>query len=260
MSTIVDEPAQLEEIRRNGPPGLVIVPCHDQARYHQFTHDLTLLDVPDGSVINFQRSASVVQNLNAAVQDLMADEALEWAWFIADDHAFRRDVVLRLLARDLDIVVPLVTRRGPPYSLVVFDEHVGEDEYGRRMYHTIQFDELPPEGGLIELAACGSAGMLVKREVFEKIPFPWFENSDGMTCNEDVEFCRKAAEAGYSIYCDTDAQIGHIGNVAAWPCVLDGVWGIVFDFQGAGRNTIWMPGGVQVKEDGISTASGQVDW
>jgi hypothetical protein len=259
MTVTFAEPAS-QDARNLYEPGVVVLPCHDQARYHQFTHDMQVLDVPDGTIVSYQRSASVVQNLNEAVKEMLAGEAA-WAWFIADDHAIPRDIVLNLLALDLDITVPLVCRRGPPYSLVVFDEERGEDEYGRTMYHVLQYDDLPEDGGVIEVVAAGSAGMLVKREVFEAMgDYPWFSNSDGFTCNEDVEFCKRARALGYQIYCDTDSRLGHIGNVALWPGHREGRWGIVFDFEGSGQNQIWMPGGVQLNENQATTAQGQVDW
>src|SRR5262245_33993335 len=131
MTVALTEPTEnLGDLRNDYPPGMVVVPCHDQARYHQFTHDLTMLDVPDETVISFQRGASIVQNLNTALDDLLRQPDKEWAWLIADDHSFDRDIIVRLLRHDADIIVPLVTRRGPPFSLVVFDERVGEDDYG----------------------------------------------------------------------------------------------------------------------------------
>jgi len=282
MATVLPLPVSTQE-RLTYPPGTIVIPCHDLARYHQFTHDMHLLDVPDGTIASYQRSLSIVQNLNEAVKAMLqeqkppVDEAgnpkldefgeplpappdSQWAWFIADDHCFSRTVVVDLLRRDVDIVVPLVCRRGPPYSLVIFDDERGEDEHGRTMYHQVQYDELPEDGGLFEVHAAGSAGMMVKRHVFEEIGFPWFENSDGISTNEDVEFCRKAREAGFKIWCDTDVRLGHLGAVAAWPARREGEWGIVFDFQGVGQNQIWMPGGVRASDEGVGTATGQVDW
>lgn len=243
------------EQRNQYPPGSVIVPCHDLARYHQFSNDLTLLDVPDGTTIGFYRSASITQNLNVAVAG-MAEEA-GWAWIVGDDHAFGRDTVMRLLAHDVDIVVPLCARRGPPFSLVAFDEEGDLDELGRRMYHTIQYDDLPEERGLIEVLAAGTAGMLVKRRVFDEIGHPWFENSDGLTTDEDMEFCRKAVAAGFRIMLDTGTMIGHIGIVVAWPNRVGGRWGLTLDFQGQGTNQIFMPGGItdDTPKKGVAVAA-----
>lgn len=227
----------------NHPPGSVIVPCHDLARYHHFTHDLMILDVPDGSTVLFNRSASITQNLNQATETFMEGDG-EWIWQIGDDHTFQRDVVMRLLAHQVDIVAPLCTRRGPPFSLVAFDaEAEGTDELGRQMYHSLQFEDLP-EHGLLEVIAAGGAGMLIRRGVLEAIGYPWFENSDGLTTDEDMQFCRRAREAGFTIWVDVDTAIGHLGIVNAVPTRRAGMWGLTLDLQGAGQAQFFMPGGM----------------
>src|SRR5512142_2967350 len=142
------------------PPGAMLVPCHDMARYHQFTYDLMLLDVPDGTVPIMNRSSSIVQNMNMSVE-MMLNTPAERAWIIGDDHGFKRDIVLQLLKHDVDVVVPLCTKRGPPFSLVIYDRQCGEDEQGRPLYNTMQFHDLPLDGELFEVEAAGTAGMLV---------------------------------------------------------------------------------------------------
>lgn len=240
-------------------PGTVVVPCNDLARYHHFTHDLTLLDVPDGTVISLHRSASVVQNMNEAIEALTPES--EWAWIIGDDHTFERDVILRLLDRDVDIVVPLCARRGPPFALVAFDEECGTDKHGRPLYHVMQFNDLPPSGGMVEVVSAGTAGMLVKRHVLDEMGHPWFANSDGITANEDVEFCRRARAAGYKVWLDCDVRIGHIGVMSVWPDQRNGHWGLTLDFQGAGRNDIFIAGGIHPNDSGApDQRAGTLDW
>lgn len=258
MNTAVTPKGADATVRNAHPAGIVLVPCHDLARYHNFSHDLTLLDVPDGTEISFNRSASIVQNMNMGIETMMNGDA-EWVWIIGDDHTFGRDVVMRLLDHNVDIVAPLCARRGPPFNLVVFDRIEGEDSWGRTMYHTQQLEDLPPHG-LHQVIACGSAGMLIRRRVLEAIEAPWFENSDGRTTNEDMEFCRKAREAGFRILVDVETSIGHLGILAAWPYRKDGQWGLIIDFQGASQNQIFIAGGIKPDPDtGISTHQGVVE-
>ena len=123
MATALAE-VPLAPDKNDFPAGAVIIPCHDLARYHQFTYDLIHFDVPDGTISLMQRSASVVQNMNMGVEQML-DTSASWAWIIGDDHSFNRDVVVQLLKHDADIVVPLCTKRGPPFSLVLFDKDCG---------------------------------------------------------------------------------------------------------------------------------------
>ena len=224
------------------PPGAMIVPCHDLARWHQFTYDLMLLDVPDGTIPIMNRSSSIVQNMNMSVE-MMLDSDAQWAWIIGDDHGFKRDIVVQLLAHDVDVVVPLCVKRGPPFSLVIYDKECGRDDHDRPLYNTMQFPELPQDGKLFEVEAAGTAGMMVKRHVFEEIGSPWFRNWDDITINEDMVFCRRVKEAGFKIMVDPNLQISHIGMVKAFPEQIDGTWGLSLDLQGA---AIHIPNGVKL--------------
>ena len=49
-----------------------------------------------------------------------------------------------------------------------------------------------------------------KREVFEKIPYPYFK-WDKESPSEDFYFCQKAIEHGYEIRVFTDVKCSHIG-------------------------------------------------
>jgi len=252
-------PRATPEQRDQYPPGMVFVPCHDLARYHGFTNDLVLLDVPDGTEINFTRSSSIVQNFNLGVETMLQSQA-QWMWVIGDDHMFGRDVVLRLLKHDVDIVAPLCVRRGPPFTLVAFDEAGSKvDADGNPLYHMLDMDDLP-DHGLMPIPATGSAGMLIKRSVFEALEPPWFRNGDLVTVNEDVIFCERVREElGLTVWLDVDTYIGHLGTFCAMPMHQDGRWGLMFDFLGRGENRIFLPGGVKPGDPrrGVTTASGK---
>jgi hypothetical protein len=80
------------------------------------------------------------------------------------------------------------------------------------------------EKGLIDLAAIhpeyghpwmGLGFTLIKRGVFEKIPYPWFYDDcikiGDIIANrgDDISFCRKAHEAGFRIYLHPEVRVGH---------------------------------------------------
>ena len=70
--------------------------------------------------------------------------------------------------------------------------------------------------GLIECNKVGTGIILIKTEIFNKIPRPWFsfKNSElGNTINgEDWMFCLRAREVGFKIWVDVSLEIGHIGQ------------------------------------------------
>ena len=70
------------------PPGIVIVPCQEQARYHGFTLWLRGVEKPEGSRVIFGMGTNTVQNLNTAMARFA--EECGWVWMLGDDHASTR--------------------------------------------------------------------------------------------------------------------------------------------------------------------------
>lgn len=174
---------------------------------------------------------SIVENLNNCIRRMSPES--QWVWFQADDHIFEADALMRLLDREVECVVPLVLRRSPPFVPVVYRDFIpGEG------YMPYGYDELPPEG-LIEVHAAGSAGMLIRRPLLEKIGDPWFEYEAGAKLNEDLIFCRKIREHA-PIHCDVEVTFGHRGTFTVYP-VYDGRWGVGLNMgtaSGGKANTI----------------------
>ena len=63
--------------------------------------------------------------------------------------------------------------------------------------------------------------MAIKREVFDKMKYPYFDSElsviiadDGKTlkdiCSEDVSFSQNIIKAGYQIMVNTDIRVGHL--------------------------------------------------
>lgn len=207
--------------------GTIGVIASELARYSDFCAALAILLKPPDARLIWTKAADVVGNSNTIFRNVMG----EWVWLLGDDHVFEPDCLLRLLAHDVDIVVPLVLMRTPPYAPVVTNRQMDDlDEHGNISYE-IAFDL--PASGLHEVQTAGSAGMLVRRHVIEAMPDPWFE-TDGRGLNEDFTFCRKAREAGFRIWCDVDTPMGHIAPHTVWPDFRDGAWApnLVLDNQG----------------------------
>ena len=65
----------------------------------------------------------------------------------------------------------------------------------------------------IELEACGSGAMFVRRKVLETLPYPWFArrfDEDGKcTHSEDTLFTEAASKAGFRIFGATQFVVGH---------------------------------------------------
>ena len=63
----------------------------------------------------------------------------------------------------------------------------------------------------------GFGWVLIKKGVFEQLPYPWFapkmqQFESGAVqdmCGEDVSFCLDAIEKGFDIWCDPRIRVGH---------------------------------------------------
>ncbi len=64
--------------------------------------------------------------------------------------------------------------------------------------------------GIVEIDTCGFGCVLIEREVFSKIDFPWFEDHPwGEGRGQDFDFCRKAEKADVSLYAHLDVVCRH---------------------------------------------------
>jgi hypothetical protein len=134
---------------------------------------------------------------------------------------FPDDLILRLLAHDKDIVTINAYRKGFGFFPVVSMQDGGDDYF--RPVHI-----KPKEGKLRRVSSAGTGAVLIKREVFEAINFPWFKSEYIDPVGEDMEaesliegklfvsednrFYVVATSLGFKLYCDFSIEIGHIGD------------------------------------------------
>jgi hypothetical protein len=128
-------------------------------------------------------------------------------FFMDDDMTFPEDALLRLLADDVPVVSGFYVRRFAPFKPVPM-RRVGPEGYTE----LLSFCK-----GLQEVDVVGGGCLLIKREVLEAIPYPWFDYIDpayrGKMITEDVPFCEKVQKAGFPILLDFDVHCGHLFNV-----------------------------------------------
>lgn len=130
--------------------------------------------------------------------------------WIDSDQAFNPDLACQLARHDKDAVSALYFARGNrplPIAYVKPQKPKGKvDLEDKESYKHSQILEVP--GTLMEIDACGFGALMMKREMFVKIPEPWF--TIDWKAGEDVAFCVKAKEYGYKFYLDGRYTIGHI--------------------------------------------------
>ena len=210
-------------------PGLVGIIAQDTARFSLFAASVTGLEAPAGTQVKWVIGHPIASATNDLCRSFMANDELKWLLILGDDHAFAPDMLSRLLAHNVDVVVPLGLMRQPPYKPAVFSDWAGTGMYRRRVNLNDH-----PDGGLVPIHSAGSAGMLIRRHVLENLVDPWFESGgvSGVEIGEDVYFCDKAREMGFGIYVDLDTPMGHITTSTVWPIQQNDGWTYGFGFTG----------------------------
>src|SRR5258706_10348081 len=150
--------------------------------------------------------AYIEDNRNGAVKfaieyERQADIRFDYMFWMDTDMVFPGDALLRLIAHDKDIVGANYRQRRPPYG---FTGHYLDG----RDTHLL-------EPGLHRMGHLATRLLLVRFDLYRKLPYPWFDAAlVSEKPRDDVYFCRKAVDAGYEIWCDHDLtfQVRHIGE------------------------------------------------
>jgi hypothetical protein len=205
------------------PAGTVIVAAGLQPRYYEFQLSLDGVGAPVGSKLHIERSCDITQNFNNGIKKMVGD----WCWFLGDDHSFSPTLLIHLLSRNVDVVVPITPCKGPPWAPCVLHGLKDNPNWDERMplYH---WDELSGEG-LLALPKgdfIGQAGMLVKKTVLDKIGYPWFKcgQMDPGRLQEDLTFCKELQSLGYTVYVDQAVIFDHHAPMKVTARKHEGQW------------------------------------
>lgn len=221
-------------------PGTIALPSAEIGRFAVFTVAIAGTQQPHNTFLNTMCSADVTENTNAIIRGLRDED--EWVWLLGDDHVWPSETLMVMLRTlddhpEIDVLVPLVAKRNPPWHLVVFHETGDMDEKGYPQFLPYRWDEIPTDG-VFEIDAAGSAGMLIRRKVLDTLGDPWFystfdEKGRRINLNEDVLFCKRAREAGFRVFATADCTMGHLGIFNVRPAKRDGQWGCLTEFSSA---------------------------
>jgi FkbM family methyltransferase len=167
------------------------------------------LEIPDGYETTFQTFYGYRVD---QVRNLISDWVVRgFDYLLAVDHdvTFAPDTLKKMLSHDVALVSGIYRQRIPEQRLEIYDLNQQrmtiEQLYGKQ---------------LIEIGGCGFGCVLVKKEVFTRIGYPQFEYHVALdhnnTVSEDTDFCKKAMNRGFKLYCDTTILCGHIGSTTMY--------------------------------------------
>jgi hypothetical protein len=163
------------------------------------------MGIAENMVVHWARNFLARQALDH-VCEYTGKKFTHFLWLDAD-HVFNPDLTCVLARHFLDPNIDAVSalyysRTGPPLP-VVYVKDKNPDPY--KHYPLIEVPQ-----ALCEVDAFGFGACMMKREIFEKMPDPWFTlDTRG---GEDIVFCVHAKQHGFRLFLDGAYRLGHIGE------------------------------------------------
>lgn len=157
---------------------------------------------PDFDVrVVHSKSSNIAIVRNNAVAAAKMHRA-DWLFFLDSDMVFPRTALHQLMAHGKDIVGATYPQRTDPFMML------GVASAGQ---------DTTRQEGLIEMDYVPTGCLLINMAVFDGLDRPYFRcpfNEGGQITGEDVDFCERARDIGFTIYNDIDLskEIGHIGS------------------------------------------------
>lgn len=192
---------------------VVGVPCRDDV-HTTFAYDLAMTIAThqrnhpqDEIVLSMKRGTLIADQRHELAKKALLEEA-DYLLMLDSDMRFPHNIIEHMVSRDKDILAGCSSTRKFPAKTNAFRSirpslHLWIDEDSK---------------GLHEVAAVGTAIMLIKTDVFRNMELPFFEivwdDYFKHFMGEDVYFCAKARQSGYNVFVDQDLSHGirHTGS------------------------------------------------
>jgi hypothetical protein len=156
--------------------------------------------------------------INMGASSAVRQGGWDWDYYLSldADIGFKAEDVLKLLSSGKDIISGAYQYRCDINKMVAgtLNKH-GVCEHGTYLDWA--------ETGIRKVDWAGSGFVLIKREVFEAIDYPWYQ--EGVTTytddqgvvqacyvSDDIVFFTKAIKAGFEVYVDCDCKVAHLIN------------------------------------------------
>lgn len=191
-------------------------------------HDLTAdrRTARGGTLAVKYPTGGIVDARNQVVEQFLQRD-VPWLWWVDTDMGFPPDIVDRLAQA-------AVTNDATVIGALCFAHRETEPD-GFGGWHTTPvptlYDWVERPDGLTgfaprytyqrdtvqQVAATGSAAILIHRDVFTAIDGGWYDPvvnpSDGRRLGEDMSFCVRATAAGHPVHVDTSVKTTHFKNL-----------------------------------------------
>ncbi|GAI90932.1 unnamed protein product, partial [marine sediment metagenome] len=175
-----------------------------------------------------QVSATLIADgRNKLVEQFLSNPRATHLLFLDSDIICASNACRKLLTHDKDIISGLAFQRGAMQFPLIYS-YQGRHKVSGKMcpaftpildpvhrylskkrlpVSEITYATLEGNDGLVKIDGAGAGFLLVKREVLEKIPYPWFSFERG---GEDLYFFDKVRRYGLEVWVDMGVLLGHL--------------------------------------------------
>ena len=128
--------------------------------------------------------------------------------WLDSDMVFEEEIVDDLFDTGKDFVCGIFHARRPGHQSCIFRNLVPPERY--------RYDEYPFD--TFQIKGCGMAATLINTEILKAVR-DHFGNcfTPAYNLGEDLAFCKRADELGFTIWCEPTVRVGHIGHLVIYP-------------------------------------------
>lgn len=152
-----------------------------------------------------------VDQVRNLIADWIVKGTYDYLFSVDYDISFPPDTLAKLLSYNKDIVSGIYRQRFFEHQTLELFE--ANDRGG---YTHMSYEKIRGKKDLVQVGACGFGCVLIKKQVMVDIGYPQFQYTSAIdhkdTFSEDLDFCRKAAAKGYSIWADPTILCDHTGS------------------------------------------------
>ena len=191
---------------------LIGIPCMNMLPY-QFVQSLLYMKKGNDPTVFFKANSLVYDSRNI-ISLYAIQNGFDNVLWLDSDMVFPPDTLSTLEKTGYDMVSGLYVSRSEPVKPVIYDEL---KEPSRQADGTLGSNVHPyydyPQNSVFKIAGCGFGCVLTStkllKEVWDKFgpaftPYPW--------ASEDLSFCHRVNQLGYTIWCDSNISCGHVGQ------------------------------------------------
>ena len=191
---------------------LIAVPSMDSVPA-VFAQSLSMLEKEGNCAVAFQVGSLIYHSRNDLAKKALEMGADYIMWFDSDmvfEPSVLRDMLKTVRERDIDFLTGIYHRRVEPYTPTIFSKADINEE--AKVCNWTNYNDFPTDD-IFEIAACGFGCVLMSTQILFDVMGKFNEMFEPIgRVGEDISFCWRARECGYTLYADPSIKLGHASH------------------------------------------------